>query len=245
VDAVPEAFLQHLQFFVDAVFRLEPGKFVGEGLLPSEIEGFDPALHFVERALNLFKPGEGIVDVLVVEPRAQLDTVGGGFLPRNDRLFARLGIGELCLQLSDVFVLLGERVLDLLALVLQRGQRPGNPRLGAKCTLGEVVALLCDGEFGAASRSSVATRRSISFFSAIVRTAEERTSTSVSSISWMMSRIIFSGSWARSRIALMLEFTISARREKIPMVVTPTAGATAAPSAVLLCRHRASLADGV
>jgi hypothetical protein len=27
----------------------------------------------------------------------------------------------------------------------------------------------------------------------------------------------------------MLEFTMSARREKIPMLVTPTAGATAAP----------------
>src|SRR6185312_671313 len=70
------------------------------------------------------------------------------------------------------------------------------------------------------SRRSVSSRRSTSLRSAMMRTAEARTSTSVSSISWMIRRMIFSGSSARSRMALILEFTMSVSREKIPISVT-------------------------
>jgi hypothetical protein len=52
---------------------------------------------------------------------------------------------------------------------------------------------------------------------AIARAAAERTSTRVSSISWMISRTTFSGSSALSSIALMLELMMSLILEKTPM----------------------------
>src|SRR5690349_10485316 len=59
--------------------------------------------------------------------------------------------------------------------------------------------------------------RSYSFLSAIERAAAERTSTRQSSISWMISRAIFSGSSALSSIALMFELMMSDSREKTPI----------------------------
>src|SRR3954454_4444890 len=58
----------------------------------------------------------------------------------------------------------------------------------------------------------------------MVRTVLERTSTSVSSISWMTRRISFSGSSARSRMELRLELMMSVRREKMPMAVLIPSG---------------------
>ncbi len=63
-------------------------------------------------------------------------------------------------------------------------------------------------------------RRSSCFFSASARAEVERTSTSVSSISWIISRTSFCGSSALSNSVLMLAFTISAKREKIPMMLS-------------------------
>jgi hypothetical protein len=57
-----------------------------------------------------------------------------------------------------------------------------------------------------------------SFLRASVRTEVERTSTSVSSISWMIRRTIFSGSSALSSMALRLALTMSVILEKMPMV---------------------------
>ena len=70
-----------------------------------------------------------------------------------------------------------------------------------------------------ASRSSASSLRAASFLSAIARAAAERTSTSVSSISWIMRRTIFSGSSALSSMALMFELTMSVKREKIPIAL--------------------------
>jgi hypothetical protein len=75
---------------------------------------------------------------------AQLNAVGGRFVPCSNRLLARLGVGELGLQLADVFVLPDKRLLDLLALMLQRRERLGDARLGMERSLGEVVASLGD-----------------------------------------------------------------------------------------------------
>src|SRR4051812_30762774 len=80
---------------------------------------------------------------------------------------------------------------------------------------------MANSAFSAQSASAAAScsrRRWISFFSVMVRTAAERTSTSVSSISWIISFTIFSGSSAWSRSELMLAFTMSVRREKMPMM---------------------------
>jgi hypothetical protein len=57
--------------------------------------------------------------------------------------------------------------------------------------------------------------RRISFWSAIVRAAEARTSTRVSSISRMIIRIIFAGSSALSSRSVMLAATMSRVREKM------------------------------
>ena len=61
--------------------------------------------------------------------------------------------------------------------------------------------------------------RSCVFLSAKMRAEADRTSTNVSSISWMIRRIIFSGSSALSHIAFRFEFTMSDSLEKIPMSV--------------------------
>ena len=82
--------------------------------------------------------------------RAQLDAVDGSLLPRGDRLLAHLGVGELRLQLGDVLVLLGERILDLLALMLQRREPLDDTCLGEERPLGEVFAPFGDRELGAA-----------------------------------------------------------------------------------------------
>jgi len=66
-------------------------------------------------------------------------------------------------------------------------------------------------------RSSLAIWRRISFWSAIVRAAEARTSTSVSSISRMIMRIIFAGSSALSSRSAKLAATMSRVREKMPI----------------------------
>ena len=50
-----------------------------------------------------------------------------------------------------------------------------------------------------------------------MRAAFARTSTRVSSISWIICRIIFSGSSARSSAAFRLALMMSVSREKIPM----------------------------
>ena len=63
--------------------------------------------------------------------------------------------------------------------------------------------------------------RRISFWSAIVRAAEARTSTRVSSISRMIIRIIFAGSSALSSRSVTLAAMISRVREKMPMRITP------------------------
>ena len=65
--------------------------------------------------------------------------------------------------------------------------------------------------------SARATARRISFWSAIVRAAPARTSTSVSSISMMIMRIILAGSSARSRRSATLAATMSRVREKMLM----------------------------
>lgn len=70
------------------------------------------------------------------------------------------------------------------------------------------------------SRSYLLICATISFLLAMVFADAERTSTSVSSISWMIRRTIFSGSSALSSKALMFEFTISVKREKIPIFIT-------------------------
>src|SRR6516162_9623403 len=150
VDAVAEPLLQRPQFFLDAVLGLEPGELVGASLLAAEIEGLDLALHLVERALDVLEASKGVGDALVIEPGAKLDAVDGSLLPRSDRLLAQLGVGELRLQLADVIVLLGERVLDLLALMLQRHERLGDARLGEQRPLGEVFAPFGDRELGTA-----------------------------------------------------------------------------------------------
>lgn len=98
----------------------------------------------------MVEAGKGVVNVLVIEPCAQLAAVGRGLLPRNDRLLAQLGIGELGLQLADILVLLGERVFDLLTLVPQPRQCLGHARFRVERPLGEVVAALRDGKLGAA-----------------------------------------------------------------------------------------------
>ncbi len=54
------------------------------------------------------------------------------------------------------------------------------------------------------------------FLSASARADVERTSTSVSSISWIIRRTSFCGSSAFSSRELMLAFTMSAKREKYP-----------------------------
>src|SRR6516165_10195508 len=150
VNAIAEPLLQRPQLLLDAALRLEPCKFVREGLLAAEIEGLDLALHFVERTLDVLEAGKGVGDALVIEVRAQLDAVDGSLLPRGDRLLAHLGVGELGLQLADVLVLLGECILDLLALMLQRRERLDDARLGEERTLGEVFTSLGDRELGAA-----------------------------------------------------------------------------------------------
>src|SRR3569623_2623559 len=68
---------------------------------------------------------------------------------------------------------------------------------------------------------SLATWRRISFWSAMVRAAEARTSTNVSSISRMIMRIIFAGSSALSKRSVKLAAMMSRVREKLPMFVTP------------------------
>ena len=82
-------------------------------------------------------------------------------------------------------------------------------------------ALACQSR---ASLSRPASEREISLRSAIARAAVERTSTNVSSISWIMRRTSFSGSSALSRIELMFEFTMSVKREKMPMARSPLSG---------------------
>jgi hypothetical protein len=59
--------------------------------------------------------------------------------------------------------------------------------------------------------------RRISFWSAMVRAAEARTSTRVSSISRMIMRIIFAGSSARSSRSVTFAATMSRVREKMPI----------------------------
>jgi hypothetical protein len=59
--------------------------------------------------------------------------------------------------------------------------------------------------------------RRISFWSAMVRAADARTSTSVSSISRMIMRIILAGSSALSSRSVTLAAMISRVREKIPI----------------------------
>src|SRR6185437_8484927 len=112
--------------------------------------GLDLALHLVERALDLLEAGKGVGDALVMEARAQLDAVGGRLVPRRDRFLARLGVGELRLELGDVLVLLLQAFLDLRLLALEAGERLGDARLGEERGLGEVLASLGDGELGAA-----------------------------------------------------------------------------------------------
>ena len=60
--------------------------------------------------------------------------------------------------------------------------------------------------------------RPSSLRSAMHLAAADRISTSVSSISWIISRMIFSGSSAFSSTALMFALMMSLNREKIPMV---------------------------
>jgi hypothetical protein len=60
--------------------------------------------------------------------------------------------------------------------------------------------------------------RRISFWSAIVRAADARTSTSVSSISRMIIRIIFAGSSALSSRSAKFAATMSRVREKMPIL---------------------------
>src|SRR6516164_6392185 len=142
VNAVAEPLLQRPQLFLHTTLRLEPREFVRKGLLAAEIEDLDLALHLVERPLDMLEACEGVGDALVIEVRAQLDAVDGSLLPRGDRLLAHLGVGEFRLQLGDVLVLLGECILDLLALMLQRRERLDDARLGEERTLGEVFTSL-------------------------------------------------------------------------------------------------------
>src|SRR5262249_8965407 len=123
VDAVAEPLLQRLQLFFDGAFCFEPGELIGDSLLAPEIEDLDLAFHLVERVLDLLETGKRIGDALVIKMRTQLDAVGRSLLPRDDRLLAHLGVGKLGLQLGDVLVLLGERILDLLTLMLECRQR--------------------------------------------------------------------------------------------------------------------------
>ena len=67
------------------------------------------------------------------------------------------------------------------------------------------------------SFSSLAIWRRISFWSAMVRAAEARTSTRVSSISRMIMRTIFAGSSALSSRSVTLAAMMSRVREKIPI----------------------------
>src|SRR5271166_4092737 len=67
VNAIAEPLLQRLQLFFDSALRLEPGEFVGDCFLATEIEHLDLALHLVERALDLFETGKGVGNALVIE----------------------------------------------------------------------------------------------------------------------------------------------------------------------------------
>ena len=149
-DAVAHALLQRRQLVLDAGFGLEPGKLLAERRLAAEIIDLGLALDLVERALDLLEAGEGVGDALVIELAAQLDPAGRRFVPGDDGALARLGVGELGLQLADILVLLGEGVGDLGDLALQVPEALGGARLGEERALGEVLAVLGEGELGAA-----------------------------------------------------------------------------------------------
>src|ERR1700728_4849098 len=97
---------------------LDPGKLVGKAGLAAELEGLGLALDLVERALHLLEPGEGIGDALVIEIGAQAQARGGALVPRRETLLARLGVGELGLELGDVDALLLQRLLKAVELAL-------------------------------------------------------------------------------------------------------------------------------
>ena len=71
----------------------------------------------------------------------------------------------------------------------------------------------------ACSARTCSRRRAAVLRSANTRAEELRTSTRVSSISWIISRIIFSGSSAWSSMELMFELMMSVMRENMPMVL--------------------------
>ena len=88
--------------------------------------------------------------------------------------------------------------------------RSSRPLLIANSAFSAQLAWIC---------SSFSACRRISLVSAIERAALARTSTSVSSISMMIMRIILAGSSARSRRSVKLAATMSRVRLKIPMVL--------------------------
>src|SRR6185437_12900327 len=149
-DMVAEPLLERLELVLDAAFGLEAGELFADGWLAAEIVGLDLALDLVERALDLLESSKRIGDALVIKLGAHFETRGGRLLARDHRPLARLGVGELRLQLGDVLVLAGERLFDVLELLLERFLRRGNTRLGHERALGEVLAALGDGELGAA-----------------------------------------------------------------------------------------------
>ena len=148
--AVAQALLQRRQLLVNSGLGLEPGEFLANRRLAPEIVDLGLALELVERALDLLEAGEGVGDALVIELAANLDAAGRRFVAGDDRPLARLGVGELRLQLSDVLVLLRDPIVELRQLPLERRQRLVAARLGEQRTLGEVLAPLGDGEFRAA-----------------------------------------------------------------------------------------------
>jgi hypothetical protein len=133
----------------------------------------------------------------------------GRLVSRQQSFLSSLGIGQLRFQSGDVLIELRQALVTRdfsTRAALARSSRPLR------------IASSAFSSQSPTSASRVSSLRFRSFLSAIDRAAADLTSTSVSSISWIIKRTIFSGSSALSRIALMLEFTMSLNLVKIPMM---------------------------
>jgi hypothetical protein len=175
------------QFLVDLVLPGQRGDLVGQARRAAfgNAQRIGAAFGIIDPAFELVEPGQGLVHALAGHQAAQADAVFRAFQAGSDRRLAAARLAQAGLELFDVLLIGAHRIVEhghfarscsAMSAAFLRSTSAARARSSRSFD----SASWAFSAQSAWSRSSLATWRSISFWSAMVRAAEARTSTSVS-----------------------------------------------------------------